>query len=566
MKRCPQCGREYDLSMSFCLDDGAELLYGPASVDEPATAILSVPPDVAGGLTQPRDESEMKTAVPQPPATAGGSDPWRAAKALAALAVAVLVLVGGFFGYLYLNTGATDAINSIAVLPFENRSGSSDTDYLSDGLADSLIYRLSQLQNLKVSPTSSVMRYKGKEANASQIAQELNVDAVMSGRLVQIGDTLNISVQLVDARTEKLLWAEQYARKLSDLLATQREIASAIAERLQTRLTRDQSGITKKYTNSNEAYQLYLRGRHHWNKRTIDSLKAAAEHYNLAIEKDPTFSLAYAGLAETYVLYPNYEVMPAADSMPRAKAAALRALELDDSLAEAHTALAWYYATYEWDWAAGERGLRRAIKLNPNYGTAHQWLADLLAQTKRFDEALAAVKRSQESDPLSPVINFNVGWHYYLMGRHDDAIREYQRLLSLYPDFGLAHAGLCWAYERKGDPNAAIPSCRKAADQLQGSYDRAYLCHTLARAGQRKEAEAILAELKADAHRKYVTNMALAIAHAGLGDKETALDFLENEVNQRDYLASTFAVEPVLDGFRAEPRFKALLKKMNLPE
>jgi eukaryotic-like serine/threonine-protein kinase len=297
----------------------------------------------------------------------------------------------------------------------------------------------------------------------------------------------------------------------------------------------------------------------------MESLKSAADQYNKAIEKDPGFALAYSGLAETYVLFPNYEVMSAADSMPRAKAAALRALELDDSLAEAHTALGWYFFTFEYDYVAGERGLRRALELNPNYGTAHQWLAELLAQTKRFEEARAASRRAQESDPLSPVISFNSGWHYYLTRRYDEAIREFSRTLTLHPDFAVAHAGLCWTYERKGDATAAIPWCRKAAE-LGGSYEKAYLSLALARSGKRDEAEALLKELTAESNRKYVPSIAFAIAHAGLGDKEAALEFLEKEVAERGYWASTFAVDPVLEEFRLEPRFKALLKKMNLPE
>jgi eukaryotic-like serine/threonine-protein kinase len=564
MKKCPQCGREYDTSMSFCLDDGVELLYGPGS-GEPQTAILHSTAAPGEARTQVQPHTTEPTSV----FPSGAGDVPKPGKfdkrlLLAALAFAG-ILLGGFVGFRYFYAGNAGSINSIAVLPFQNVAGDPNADYLSDGLAESLIYRLSQLPGLKVSPASSVMRYKGREFDAGKIAGELGVQAVMAGRMVLRGDNLSISVELIDAANDKTIWGEHYERKMSDLLATQREIAAAITEKLQLKLTGAEKGLSKKYTNDNEAYQLYLKGRFQWNKRTIDSLKSAAEHYNQAIEKDPGFALAYSGLAETYVLFPNYEVASAVDSMPRAKAAALRALELDDSLAEAHTALGWYYFTYEFDFGAGEKGLRRAIELNPTYATAYQWLAELLAQTKRFDEARAASQRAQEIDPLSPIISFNSGWHHYLTRRYDEAINDYNRTISLYPDFAVAYAGLCWAYERKGDLIAAIPRCRKAAE-LGGSYEKAFLSMTLARGGQRGEAIRIVEELKAEAGRKYVPSIALAIAYIGLGDKEAALHHLEKEVAERGYWASTFSADPVLDEFRSEPRFKALLKKMNLPE
>ena len=583
MKRCPECRRDYyDDTLLYCLDDGNTLLEGPATGSvseppvsaggdfdgEPTTAILHSTDAPSEAATRAQIHTTEQTAdlpsnIAEVPKTKG----FDKRLLFAPLALAAIV-VGGFFGYRYFNTsGGTSKINSIAVLPLQNISGSADSDYLSDGLAESLIYRLSQLPNLKVSSASSVMRYKGQAFDAKKIADELGVQAVLSGRLIQRGDNLSISVELVDTATNSTLWGEQYEKKMSELLATQREIAANIADKLQLKLSgADAKGITKKYTNSNDAYQLYLKGRHQWNKRTIESLKAAAEFYNQAIEKDPGFALAYSGLAETYVLFQNYEVMSSADSLPRAKAAALRALELDESLAEAHTALGWYYAVYEFDWAAGERELRRAIELNPNYGTAHQWLSEMLDRTKRFDEGLAAIKRAQESDPLSPIISFVAGVHFYYTRDYDAAIRGFNQTLSLRPDFPVAHAGLCWAYERKGDLQAAIPSCRKAAELTQGSFEKAYLSLVLARAGQRDEAIKILEELKADSTRKYVTSYSLAIAHSGLGNKDTALEFLEKDVSERGYLAGTFATEPVLDEFRSEPRFKALLKRMNLPE
>lgn len=483
--------------------------------------------------------------------------------------VVVLLLVAGVVSLsLFMRArNAERAISSIAVLPFQNRSSDADSEYLSDGLAESLIYRLSQLPNLKVSPTSAVMRYRGKEFDAQKIAAELGVQAVMSGRMTQRGENLSISVELIDAASNKIIWGEQYERKMSDLLTTQREIATTITQKLQVKLSGEVAkGITKQYTESNEAYQLYLKGRFQWNKRTIESLKQAVEYYNQAIGRDPTFALAYSGLAETYVLFPNYDVASSKDSMPQAKAAALRALELDDTLAEAHTALGWYLFTFDYDWAGGERELRRAIELNPKYATAHQWLGELLAQTKRFDESETEMRRALEADPLSPVVSFNIGWKHFLARNYDEAIREFERTAALYPDFALASAGLCWGYYAKGAFDRAITICRKTREQVPDAFNTGYLSLVLGRAGQREEARKLLDELKKDSLRRDVPSIAFALAHIGLNEKEEALRMLEKEVAERGYWASTLAVTPEVDGLRSEPRFKALIKRLNLPE
>lgn len=487
---------------------------------------------------------------------------------LAAGVVVLLLIAGGVaLGLVMRARNTNHAINSIAVLSFQNRSSDADSEYLSDGLAESLIYRLSQLPNLKVSPASAVMRYKGKELDAQKIAAELGVQAVMSGRMIQRGENLSISVELIDAANNKIIWGEQYERKMSDLLTTQREIATTITEKLQVKLSGEVAkGMTKQYTESTEAYQLYLKGRFQWNKRTIESLKQAAEYYNQAIGKDPRFALAYSGLAETYVLFPNYDVAAAKDSMPQAKAAALRALELDDTLAEAHTALGWYLFTFDYDWAGGERELRRAIELNPKYATAHQWLGELLAQTKRFDESEIEMRRAVEADPLSPIVRLNIGVKHFFARSYDEAIREFERTASLYPDFALATGGVCWSYYAKGSFDQAIPKCRQTFQLAPDAFNKGFLSLVLGRAGQREEAKKLLNELRNESLRRDVPSMALAIAHIGLNEKEEALRMLEKEVDERGYWASTFAVTPEVDELRSEPRFKALIKRMNLPE
>ncbi len=488
-----------------------------------------------------------------------------------AAAVVALVLVGGIIGIALYARGRTSdgvrTINSIAVLPFENKGTDADSDYLSDGLAESLIYRLSQLPNLKVSPTSAVMRYKGKELDAQKIATDLGVQAVMSGRMIQRGENLSLSVELIDAANNKIIWGEQYERKMSDLLTTQREIATTITEKLQLKLSGEAAkGITKRYTDNNEAYQLYLKGRFIWNKRTGDSLKRAVDFYNQAIEKDPGFALAYSGLAESYVLYSNYDVASPNDSMPQAKAAAMRALELDESLAEAHTALGWYLVQFEYDHSGAEKELRRAIELNPQYATAHQWFAQLLAQTKRFDEAQAEIQRAVECDPLSPVVRFNVGWQLTLARRHDEAVAESERAVALFPDFKLAMAGVCWATYNKGALDQAVQACRRAHELVPDAFNTGYLAFVLGRAGQLDEAKKLFDQLKIESLKRPVPSIAFAFSHMGLNQKDQALTMLEREVNEHGYWASGFGVQPELEEFRSDPRFKALLKRMNLSE
>ena len=480
----------------------------------------------------------------------------------------VVALLGAGLWFFYFRvSAASKTISSIAVLPFQNKSSDADTDYLSDGLAESLIYRLSQLPNLKVSPTSAVMRYKGKELDPQQIAKELGVQAVMSGRMIQRGENLSISVELVDAANNKIIWGEQYERKMSDLLATQREIATTITEKLQLKLSGESAkGITKKYTESNEAYQLYLKGRYLWNQRTAESLKRATEAYNQAIEKDPGFALAYAALAETYVLFANYEVSSPADSMPQSKAAALRALELDDSLAEAHSALGWYLCQYEFDWIGGEKEFRRAIELNPNYATAHQWLASVFEQTKRFDDAQAEIKRASDLDPLSPIIAVNVAFNLWEARRYDEALKEFDRTLSLHPDFPVAQQGLCWTYSAMGKSELAITACRKSLNLTNGAWDKGRLSQVLGSAGHTDEAKKLLQELQAESKQRYVPKMALALAHLGLNQKEEALTLIEQDVTEHGYWVGSMGVEPEFDELRSDPRFKALLKRANLPE
>ncbi|HYX27091.1 MAG TPA: tetratricopeptide repeat protein [Pyrinomonadaceae bacterium] len=484
------------------------------------------------------------------------------ATAIVGLVLLAVVSTVGYFAFVSRRSGAGQ-INSIAVLPFENKSGNPDSEYLSDGLTESLIYRLSQLPNLKVSPTSSVLRYKGKEIDAQKVATELGVNAVLSGRMIQRGDNLTISVELVDAANNKILWGEQYERKMSDLLATQREIATTITDKLQLRLSGSEStGITKKYTSSNEAYQLYLKGRYNWNKRTVDGIQKAAEYYKQAIDKDPSFALAYAGMAESYVLFSAYSVGLPQDSMPQAKAAALKAIELDGSLAERHAVLGAYLTGYGWNFEPGERELRKATELNPNYATAYHWLGNILPVLGKNDEAIKAARRAEELDPLSTIISADTAFDLTLMHRYDDAIAQAQHTLTIDPNFYYAHYILGRVYNLKGMHSEAVAELRKTVELNPDPIAKGMLAQSLAKSGQQAEAVKLIDELKAESGRRYIPGYFLATAYLALGDKDAAIAMIEKDVRERGTYVQWITIDPELDSLRSDPRFVALLEKV----
>src|SRR6185295_2130176 len=343
---------------------------------------------------------------------------------------------------------------------------------------------LSQIPRLSVKARSSVFRYKGKEVDPKKIAEDLNVQAILTGRVGQRGDQMTLNLELIDAQTENILWGNKYERKSSDLVNLQSEIARDVSSRLKSKLSgAEVAKVEKTYTADPEAYQLYLKGKFSWNKRTGEALRQAAQFYQQAIEKDPNYALAYSGLAETYVLFSSYDVAPGNDSMPQAKAAALRALAIDEQLAEAHTALGFYLSNYEWDRDASEKEYRRAIELKPNYATAHHWLGSDLSNVKRFDDSLVELRRAEELDPLSRIIGTNLGDTLVHARRYDEAIAQYKRVLVLDPNFAYVHRALGWAYGSKGMYDEAIAETRTAMGQREGSSGKGYLGLWLAKSG-----------------------------------------------------------------------------------
>jgi adenylate cyclase len=587
MKRCPECRRDYyDETLLYCLDDGSSLLEGPRSEpgavatgfpgDEPQTAILHSTAAPGEAPTRAQIHTTEQTAVfpaaaEAEPRTFSGGLPERqshsanrAAKPLIAAVIAVAVLVGGFFGYRYLSTVGSKQIESIAVMPFVNESGNADVEYLSDGMTETLIGNLTKVPNLNVKARSSVFRYKGKEPDVKTLGSELNVQAILNGRVAQRGDQLTLSLELVDVFTENAIWSQQYTRKQTDIVSLQTEIARDVLGSLRAKLSSaDAAKVAKNHTADPEAYQLYLKGRFQWNRRTPESLKQAVDLFEQAIAKDPNYALAYSGLAETYVLFANYSVALPKDSMPNAKAAALRAIELDDSIAEAHVALGMYYADFAWNQQAAEREFRRAIELNPNYASAHQQFAiHCLIVMGRSDEAIAEGRKAEELDPVSPIIGADLGNVLMRARRFDESISQLNRVLALDPNFWVAYWYLGMAYDGKQQHAEAVAAYRKALTFSDDPWVKSLLVRSLAKSGSRSEAVKLLYELQSESASRYVSGSSLAVAFAALDQRDKAFISLEKDFVDRASRPQLFSVLSIWDDLRDDPRFAALISRV----
>jgi|KBSSwiStaDraftv2_1062776.scaffolds.fasta_scaffold04396_8 TolB-like protein/Tfp pilus assembly protein PilF len=578
MKRCPECRRDYfDDSLLYCLDDGAPLLEGPVSVDEPATAILNSADVPTEARTRKQFHTTDQTVILPKTSLSGSSTRASSAEFIfteirnhrrpvaIGLAILLIAVVGGGYWFIKMR-GSSTTISSIAVLPFQNKSDDPDTDYLSDGLAESLVFRLSQLPGLKVSPTSSVIRYKGQESDVSKIAKELGVDSVMTGRLIKRGDNLNITVELVDTRDNKSLWGEQYERKMSDLLATQREIAAAIVQKLQLKLGDSESrGITKKYTNSSEAYQLWMKGRFHFARRTRDDLYKGIEAFQQAIDLDPNFALAYVGVAETYTVIPSFPYASPAECIPQAKAAITKALELDPDLAEAHTVAGMIAATYDWDWATAQREFKRSFELDPNLAITHYRYAwTYLSPMGRHDEAIAEMKKAMELEPLSLIQGANYAGVLMYARRLDEALDQARKTCELDPSFMAGKSWLSHVLNMKGMYPDALAVAENTLDSSTPFLSDA--AYAYAKTGQKEKALGVIARWKEGEKHKYVLNYWVAVTYAAIGDKDNAFAELEKAYKSHDWFLQRMKVDPFLDPLRDDPRFEDLLKRINLPE
>ncbi len=498
-----------------------------------------------------------------PSATAGPGKPRSFWIGIAA-ALALLVSSGAA---LFLWLGHSSSVDSLAVLPFVNAGGDPNAEYLSDGITEAIISNLSQLPNLGVMSRSSVFRYKGREPDPQAVGRDLKVRAVLVGRVVHRGDSLSISTELVDVRSNRQIWGEQYNRKLSDLIAVQQEIAQEISDKLRLRLTgEEKKRLAKRPTENTEAYQLYLQGRYQWNKRTLEGMQQSIDLFQQAIAKDPRYALAHAGLADSYALLADYNVLPAREVMPRAKNAAAQALGIDDGLAEAHASLGWAKLTEDWAWPDAEREFKRSIELNPNYATAHHWYGVYWMVMGRPDQALAEIQRAQQLDPLSPAINLAAASAYYYNGQYDQALEQCRKTVAMDPNFTDAHVLLGRAYEQKGAYSEAIAEFQNALRLSEGgSNELAALGHAYALAGKRDEAVKILDQLKERSQQTYVQPLWIAGIHIGLGDKDQAFEWLRKTYDDRSGWLVYLKIDPMFSPLRSDPRFRELLQRVGLP-
>ena len=461
------------------------------------------------------------------------------------------------------------AINSLAVLPLLNASADPEMEYLTDGITESLINNLSQLPKLRVMARATVFRYKGREVDPQEVGRELSVRAVLTGRVLQRENRLIIKVELVHTTDGSQLWGEQYNRQLADIFAVEEEIANEIAEKLRLKLSsREQKRMAKRYPENAEAYQLYLKGRYYWNKWTAEGTKRGIEYFQQAITVDPGYALAYAGLADCYGSMTGQGIgLSPAEAFQRARAAAVKALTLDDTLAEAHTSLGLIKLNHDWDWSGAEREFKRAIELNPNYPTPYHWYSHYLIVMDRIEESLIMSKRGLELDPLDLEMNAHLAWHHYFARQYDQAIEQCLQTMAMDPNFHETHWFLGWAYAQTGQYAKAVDASQKAIALSGGSPEMsAELGYVYAVWGKNDEARKILDELKELSERKYVSPYGLALICAGLGEKDQALEWLEKGYQKRAGFLIYLGRQPQFDALRSDPRFVDLLRRLGLPQ
>jgi serine/threonine protein kinase/tetratricopeptide (TPR) repeat protein len=481
--------------------------------------------------------------------------------------VAVIAAAAFYFG----RSNRTD-INSVAVLPFANVSADPSMEYLSDGITEGIIDRLSGLPNVKVISRTSAFRYKRRDIEPRKVAKELGVDALVTGRVVQRGDDLSVSAELVDAQQDKQLWGEQYSRKLSEVVFIQQEIATAISGNLRLRLTsEDKARLAKRSATNPEAYQLYLKGRYLANQSAAEGLKKSIEYFQQAIDKDPGYAMAYVGVADSYNwLGGGLNYLSPGETLPKAKAAAMKALQLDDTLGEAHAALAYAEWFYDWDWPTAERDFKAAIELNPNSATSHHRYAECLFTRARFDE-LAELKRAQDLDPITAQTLGGLGHAYLIMHRYDESIPQFQKALDLYPNAAFIRAQLAWSYASKRMYPQALAEYDKIADQdktvaAENQLVADGLGWVYAVSGRRADALKIAKEVEGLSSHSYVDFYQLATIYAGLGEKDEVFRLLEKGYEERSAGMLFLAIDPFWDSVLSDPRYAALLHRVGLPQ
>jgi TolB-like protein/DNA-binding winged helix-turn-helix (wHTH) protein/Tfp pilus assembly protein PilF len=484
------------------------------------------------------------------------------------VALALVLSLSILSVWLFRSRGrASTGVRSLAVLPLENLSGDASQNYFADGMTDELITDLAQISALRVISRTSVMTYKGARKPLPQIARELNVDAIVEGSVLRSGDQVRITAQLIEASTDKHLWSQSYEGELRDTLALQSRVASAIADQIRINLTPQEQAALKNVKVVNpKAYESYLKGRYFWNKRTANGLKAALAYFKQAIEEDPQYAPAYSGLADTYALLGDwqYAVMTPKEAFPQAKKAAVKALELDDTLGEAHNSLAFVLDGFDWDLDAGGKEFRRAIELNPGYATAHHWYAWHLSLLGRYDEAIAQMRKAENLDPLSLVINADLAELLGLAHAYDESIRQSRKTIEMDPNFALAHTQLAQAYLQRHLYDEAVAELQKAVE-LSGDSPTciANLARAYVASGKRSEAVKLLNDLKKRPSTGYSNASEIAMIYAALGDTEQAMNWLEKGYEER--FNPGVLLRPGFDPLRSDPRFQELVHRIGLP-
>jgi serine/threonine protein kinase/TolB-like protein/Flp pilus assembly protein TadD len=495
---------------------------------------------------------------------------WRRRVALAALGLVLLLVVGLGWRLRSLPPGPRPGqIQSLAVLPLANLSHDPQQEYFADGMTDELITDLAKIDVLRVISRTSVMHYKGSKKTLPEIARELNVDAVVEGTVERSVDRVRIRAQLIHAADDRHLWAESYERDVRDVLALQDEVARTIANEIKVKLTpHEQAQLTSARPVNPQVHELYLKGRYYWNKRTPEALKKSLEYFQQAIDKDPSYALGYAGMADAYAMLGSgeYGILPPKEAFPKAEAAAMKALELDNVLAEPHATLG-YSKDFDWDWQGAEREFQQAINLNPGYTTAHHWYAIHLTGLGRNTEAIAEIRKAESLDPLSIIISADAAWVFYFARRYEQEGEQARKTLEMDPNFAIAHMYLSYSYLHMAKDKEAVAEMKKAVDLSGGSLPMVgNLAYIYALAGRRYEAIKILSDLRTRSKREFVSPDVFAQIYTGLGNKDQAIAWLEKGYERRSDFAGLLKVLPELDPLRSDPRFEALVRRVGLPQ
>ena len=576
MKRCPQCNRvEADDTLAFCRTDGVALVSdsGTFSGDSQTARLGSGPvsSEIETSVLPHRTDADNRPTGPTTvlPATATSSATRALTKPKRRVVyglIALVMLVVTIGGYFYFSRKATSAIQSIAVMPFVNDSGNPDVEYLSDGMTETLIRSLSQLPNLAVKSRSAVFYYKGKELLPKKIGEDLGVQAILIGRVGGRGENLELGLELVNTKTQDVIWSEQYDRTKAELVSLQKEIAKDVSTKLKAKLSgADETRISRAGTADPEAYQAYLKGRYYWNRRTAENIRKAIEQFKIATDRDPNYALAFSGLGDCYVVLNQYAGTPTSETLPHAKTYAERAIAIDRELAEPHATLGSVHRQL-WQWAEAETEYKRALAIDPNYPTTYHWYSLLLKETGRTNEAEPVIKRARELDPMSSVIGINLAELYQAQHKHDASIEVLQKVLELDPSFGAAYEDLAVSYVLTGRHAEAIEAVDKALQlSKRSALTLSSAGFVYAAAGKRSEALAVIKELETKYARKEATGMDLAAIYVALGNKDKVFEWLEKDFQARNgYLQFTrwqLTFEPI----RNDPRYTDLLKRMNLP-